>query len=184
MAVRKKKVTKKNGKVTVVGENTITSTTLAKAVDAVLRAKADEKTAKATVSKESKVITNIVDPYRDAEAKAGRYTKSYTVVGDTGEIKTVYSDSYTVKDADAAKALLPSDLLQERTRISVRSEVNDNDALQAELRNLLGDHFGKFFEENTVTTVVPGFDEKIYDTKTDLSEVRKVIVPKKSYVRT
>jgi len=84
--------------------------TVKKAVDQVIKAKAAKAAAEADQAAGETVIIGSVGPQYDSLARAGKFTKSLLVEGNTGSVTFVTSDSFSVpqtaEEQEALKELL------------------------------------------------------------------------------
>lgn len=149
------------------------------AADLVNEAKAEAKAAAAKLKVNETVVIDYVKPIQDKEGYAHCHSKSYEVVGNDGSVKFVSANKFSVSadDEKNLKELLGEDGFEKRFEktesLSAKAVVFKNEKLQAELLELLGDKFSKFFEYKSGLKVKPDFDKMQYElNEDDLADVR------------
>ena len=139
------------------------------AVDLVNEAKAEAKAAAAKLKVNENVVFDYVKPIQDREGYAHCYSKSYEVPGNDGSVKFVSANKFSVSgdDEENLVELLGQDGFDKRFEknesLSAKAVVFKNEELQAELLELLGDNFSKFFEYKATLKVKPDFDKMQYE---------------------
>jgi hypothetical protein len=149
------------------------------AADNVNQAKVDAKAAAATLKVNEAVIFDYVKPIQDREGYAHCHSKSYEVPGNEGSVKFVSANKFSVSgdDEENLVELLGQDGFDKRFEknesLSAKAVVFKNEELQAELMELLGDKFSKFFEYNATLKVKADFDKMQYElNEDDLADMR------------
>lgn len=159
---------------------TLTATPeVATTVDQYQEAKAQEKQAQAVMEVTGAVITGFVREAQDRDGFAGKFTGSYSVMGEKSTAKVVYANKYTLSADDGpqlAQILGPNfeAMVSKKFTVKLKDEVFESEAKQAELMALLGDSFAEFFETKVALAVCEGFNREIYRvlTPADLENLR------------
>lgn len=169
----------------------ITDSNVSSAIADFIDAQGREKSAKADKEFAGATVIEHVRAIQDKKALKGDFHKSYQVKSDSGNVKFVTADKFSVNDEDEdnLKNLLGESydsLLEEKVSVTLKAEIFEDEKKQTELMNLLGDKFAEFFDVNTKLQAVKGFDEKIYqavDSQAKLDEVRTYAKQNKPSVR-
>ena len=78
------------------------------------------------------------------------------------------------------------EFIKEKLEVVLKEEVFQNEALQNELMELLGDSFSKFFNTFTSLKVQDDYDEKVYSfakTAKKLADIRVLVEPSKAALK-
>lgn len=100
---------------------------------------------------------------------SGKTDGTLDVISEDGQskVKFIQMDKIKVGDIEAAKATvgqaIVDGLAKLKTTVTLKAEVLENDALQAELTALMGNSFAKFFEVKNEWKAVEGAKNKIYE---------------------
>jgi len=137
------------------------------AVDHYVEHKKKMKEHKAEMDAAGDVILDYADAERDKDGFAGNYSKSYDVHGNTEEVKYVTSNRYSINanDEELLKEMLTgrfAEFIEVLFNVELKPEVLENEELQNELMELIGDKFSKFFTTTKTLRVADDFDRKIY----------------------
>jgi hypothetical protein len=137
------------------------------AVDEYQEAKATFKKAEATMNHNGDIIQDFVRQVQDTAAYAGRYHGSYAVQGNVHQVKAVYQNKYSINAEDEGELttlLGPyfDSLITRKPSVKLKVEVFENEELQAELMELIGERFGDFFEATVSLGVCEDFSRLIY----------------------
>ena len=137
------------------------------AVDTFVVRKRLMKEHKAEMDLAGDTIIDYAEGERDKDGFAGKFSKSYTLHGHTEEIKFVTSNRYSLNanDEEVLRELLGgkfAELIEETFDVELKPEVLEDEELQAELMDLIGDKFSKFFTTKKTLRVADDFDRNIY----------------------
>jgi hypothetical protein len=107
------------------------------------------------------------------------------------KVKFIIIDKVKVGDIEAAKANLGQDIVDKlatlKTVVTLKEEVLENETLQAELTEKLGDSFAKFFEVKQEWKAVKGAKTKMYELankdKGLLSRIKMFFTPCKPSIK-
>jgi hypothetical protein len=161
------------------------------AVDAFIEAKKAKKIAEAEMSANGATIIEHVREIQDKDGFAGKFSKSYDVLGSDGKVLYTATNRYSISEDDEEEiAEILGDnvdrLVDEEHEVKLRSEVLKDEALQEELLSLIGaENFTKFFTTKRKLTVAEDFDRAVYDhtTKDELEALRTFIKGAKPSLR-
>jgi len=149
------------------------------AVDDYLAAAKAEKEAKAEMGAAKDVIVDFVQPVQDEDGCKGKFRTSYTVKGKKkgNKAKFISSNRWTINadDVEDLQELLGEhfeEMIDQQFKVNLKSEVFENQGLQDELMELVGDRFADFFDTITDVKVKEGFDKMLYKAVDDLDELR------------
>lgn len=160
------------------------------AVDAFNAAKVEKKNAEAKMVLHGEVVMNHVRPIADADGFKGAFKNSYDVPGETGKVKVVYANKFSINPED--KNLIAeilgakfAELIKEKYQVTLKQEVLEDEEKSAELERLLGDRFAEFFDVTKSLAVAADFDEKIYGAvnRDELTDLRNFVKQAKPSLR-
>ena len=137
------------------------------AVDSYVNAKAAEKTAKASMDVAGTVIIEHTREVQDKDGFAGKYNGSYQVKGNLHTVKFISTNRFSInpEDEPELRQLLGDafdELFVTDFKVTLKPEVFEDDNLQGQLMNLIGEHFGTFFDTVKSLKVCERFDELVY----------------------
>jgi len=140
---------------------------VAEAVDTYQEAKTNWKQAEAQMNASAETIMAFVQERQDTDGFAGRYQGSYAVVGNRHQVKVIYANKYSLNSQDEGElaGLLGESfeaLVEKKFSVKLRTEIFEDENLQAELMALVGERFADFFETTVSLGVVEGFSREIY----------------------
>jgi hypothetical protein len=148
---------------------------VAAAVDQYQESKVNYKQAEAAMGAAAQIIMDFVGKHQDEDGYAGHYQGSYAVLGvketDQGtkkhQAKVIYANKFSINPEDEAELaeILGEHfegMINKQFSVKLRAEVLEDEALQAELLDLIGDRFRDFFETTTSLSVADGFSREIY----------------------
>jgi len=160
------------------------------AVDEHVKAKAQEKEAKAVKDSTGETILAFVNNVQDTDGFDGKFRNSYAVRGHQTTIKFVSQNRASINAADEEqiKELLGQDfdsLIERRMTVKLKDEVLEDEALQQALMDAIGDQFAVYFEVETKLAVKEGFDQNVYRviSKENLPVLRTFVRPYKPALR-
>lgn len=137
------------------------------AVDHYVKHKKLMKEHKADMEQASDVIIEFGEEHQDKEGFNGNFRKSYKVQGNKEEVSFVSSNRYSLdsSDEETLRALVDGkfeELFEEVFDVELRPEVLQDEKLQAEFMELVGEQFGKFFVTRKTLKVADEFDKNVY----------------------
>lgn len=141
----------------------------------------DKKAAEADIKIFGSEIIDFAREHQDKEAFHGSYRKSYKIKGkDDDSVKFVTSDRFSIDSEDEAeiKKILKKDFssfIEEKFNVNIKPEIFENEDLQKEFMELIGNRFDEFFETELSLATVKDFDQSIYQAVSDqdsLDELR------------
>jgi hypothetical protein len=140
---------------------------VAEAVDAYMDAKIAMKQNEAVIDSTGTVIEGFVRQQQDEDGFKGLYQGSYAVMGNYHQAKVIFQNKYSLSadDQEQLAAILGDnfdDLITRNYNVKLRAEVFQDEALQAELMELVGERFGEFFETEIKLGVCENFTKLIY----------------------
>jgi hypothetical protein len=140
---------------------------VAQAVDDYQEAKIQYKMAEATMDQAGTILQEFVRQHQDEDGFKGHYQGSYAVMGIKHQAKVVYANKFTInpEDKDSLREILGENydyLLSERYSVKLKAAVFEDEALQAELMELVGERFGDFFDTEVKLTTCENFSQAIY----------------------
>lgn len=147
---------------------TLTATPeVAEAVDKYQESKINHKQAEAAMNDAGETIMAFVRDHQDAEGFEGRYQGSFAVIGNRHQAKVIYQNKFSINPEDEGEltSILGDrfdTLIQKKYSVRLKAVVLDDEELQAELMDLIGERFGDFFETTASLTVAEGFAKEIY----------------------
>jgi len=162
------------------------------AVDEYIDAKTRETMAKAEKDMAETVIQEFTIGVQDADGYTGNFRNSYAVPGKIpgNQVKYVSSNRFSINAADRDRLQdtlgnMYENMMEEEYTVKLRPEVFQNEELQSELMNLVGDRFEEFFETVLSLKVKEEFDRKLYQVvgAGDLPELRTFCKPYKAALR-
>ena len=138
------------------------------AVAKFVRAKAENKKSKADMDASGDEIITFVRSRQDDDGFKHCFRNSYAVPGEDGsQVKFVSTNRYSINpdDAEELQQILGDeygDMILEKFQVNLKEEVLENEDLQGELMELIGDRFSEFFETKQSLAVAEGFDGRVY----------------------
>jgi len=139
------------------------------AVDLYIDAKEREKIATAEKDASGQVIMDFVKPVQDTDGFKGAFRHSYGVPGTKPQNKVTFVSSnrfsLSGEDADKIEEILGKhfpEMIQKKFQVKLKEVVLSDEALQAELMELIGEKFGDFFDTEVSLAVKEGFDQRVY----------------------
>ncbi len=139
------------------------------AVDKVIEAKKSEKSAKSTISVYGAIVIDFTRTAQDTDGFKKKFQNSYAVPGTKEEnvLKCISSNRFTInaEDDEALQELLGKDYedcINKKYGVKLTTEAMEDEALMAELMELVGDRFTDFFETTVALSVKEKFNERIY----------------------
>jgi hypothetical protein len=140
---------------------------VAQAVDDYQEAKIQYKMAEATMDQAGTILQEFVRQHQDQDGFKGHYQGSYAVMGIKHSAKVVYANKFTLngEDKDNLKEILGEHydyLLSEKYSVKLKGSVFEDEALAAELMELLGDRWGDFFDTEVKLSVCEDFSRVVY----------------------
>jgi len=137
------------------------------AVDEYQEAKATFKMAEATLNHNGEIIQDFVRQVQDTTGFAGRYQGSYAVMGNIHQAKVIYANKFSINSEDEGElvAILGENfdaLIEKKFSVKLKAAVFEDEALQAELMELVGERFGDFFETTVSLGACDDFSQLIY----------------------
>jgi hypothetical protein len=150
------------------------------AVDKLVRAKEAEKKAKAEKAMAETAIIDWARQKQDEDGKNDDYQKSYIVPGNDEQVKFITSSKYSINadDQEEIQKLLGEhfeSLIESKFKVTLKPEVLEDDEMQAELFELIGERLPEFFDTTTYLQAHEDFGRKIYKVDVDLAEVRMFV---------
>jgi len=135
----------------------------------------NKKTAEAEMKILGSEIIDFARQHQDEEAFNGNYRKSYKLEGESDSVKFVTSDKFSIDPEDEAeiKKILKknfSSYIEEKFKVNIKPEIFENEDLQKEFMELIGDRFNEFFETELSLATVKDFDQSIYQAVSDQAE--------------
>ncbi|MFZ5452454.1 MAG: hypothetical protein ACOZF2_11390 [Thermodesulfobacteriota bacterium] len=137
------------------------------AVDDYQEAKTTYKMAEATMNHAGEILMEFVRQAQDQEGFAGRFNGSYAVMGVKHQAKVVFANKYSLNSEDEGElaAILGENfdsLIEKKFSVKLKEQVFTDEALQAELMELVGERFADFFESTVSLGVCDSFNQLIY----------------------
>lgn len=137
------------------------------AVDDYQEAKTTYKMAEATMNHAGEILMEFVRQAQDQEGFAGRFNGSYAVMGVKHQAKVVFANKYSLNSEDEGElaAILGENfdsLIEKKFSVKLKEQVFTDEALQAELMELVGERFADFFESTVSLGVCDNFNQLIY----------------------
>lgn len=149
-------------------ERTLQATEEIKAeIDRYVKSKKNMKVAKSEMEHSEATIIDFIRPHQDEDGRKHKFSTSYAVEGNEEKVKFVSSNRYSINaedDGKIAEILGESydELIKHNHTVKLKDEVMENDALQEQLMELIGDEFATFFETVTKLGVETDFNRNIY----------------------
>ena len=178
------KAAKKNGAVILTPPQKIRE-----AIDELVRWKAEEKKAKAEKEACEGDILPWTKEQQDQMALKGNFTKSFKVLGVKETVTFVASDKFSPIQEENIHFLQEimgkefNNLVTQKTTVTLKEEVMNDESLQEELMELIGDRFAKFFTASVQHVVVDGFDQKVYGLGKKVEQVREFVKQTKASLK-
>lgn len=112
-------------------------------------------------------IIDFGEEHQDKEGFNGNFRKSYKVQGKKEVVSFVSSNRYSLdsSDEETLRTLVDGkfeELFEEVFEVELRPEVLQDEKLQAEFMELVGEQFGKFFVTRKTLKVADEFDKNVY----------------------
>jgi len=141
-----------------------------KAVDDLIKLKAEKAALDQTIKETEDTIVQAVRPQQIKLAQTCKYSKSFSVMGNKGEVTYTTSDRFTVpKEGDAQTALKDflgartDEVLETKREIVLKKEAAENKALIAKIMTAIekaGVTIGDVFEVTDTTVTTKDMDER------------------------
>lgn len=136
-------------------------------VDQHKAAKKKKKEAEAVISQTGAELIKHTRKTQDADGFGGDFHNSYELPGNDGSLKFVSTNRFSINPDDEAQireilGLNFDDLIEEKHSVSLRPEIFEDENLQQELMNAVGDRFSQFFETKKSLVVKDDYDRKVY----------------------
>jgi hypothetical protein len=137
-------------------------------VDALVKAKATEKKAKADISLHGGIVIGFTQDHQDTDGFKNKFQNSYLIPGnDDNQIKCISSNRFTInsEDAGALQELLGDEydeMVKTKYGMTMTEEFMESEELQKELMEMVGERFSQFFKTTVSLSVKEKFNEKIY----------------------
>ena len=134
-------------------------------------------------------IIEFGEEHQDNEGFNGNFRKSYKVKGNKETVSWVSSNRYSLDsdDEETLRALVEEkfeELFEEVFDVELRPEVLQNEELQAEFMELIGEQFGKFFVTRKTLKIADDFDKNVYKlSKKKLANLRAYVKQYKPSLR-
>ena len=140
---------------------------VAQAVDDYQEAKIQYKMAEATMDQAGTILQEFVRQHQDEDGFRGHYQGSYAVMGIKHQAKVVYANKFTINPEDDSQLqeLLGENyeyLITKRFSVKLKAAVFEDEALQAELMELVADRFSDFFDTEVKLSTCDNFSQIIY----------------------
>jgi hypothetical protein len=137
------------------------------AVDDYQEAKTTYKMAEATMNHAGEILMEFVRQAQDQEGFAGRFNGSYALMGVKHQAKVIFADKYSLNSEDEGElaAILGENfdsLIEKKFSVKLKEQAFTDEALQAELMELVGERFADFFESTVSLGVCDSFNQLIY----------------------
>ena len=152
-------------------------------VDEFVEWKNREKEAKAEKDSREGSILEYAEKIRDDEGFNGNYQKSYRVAGINSVVTVVSADKFSkIRDEEVPKIreLLGKrvdEFIQSNPKVSLKQEIFSDEKLQKALMDLIPkERFGEFFDSTVETTVVEGYDRKVYTLSRKIVDALRQLV--------
>jgi hypothetical protein len=164
-------------------------------VDTIIQVKAKIAELEAVQADAEEAIRTHVRPQQDELGFKGDYSKSFSVLGNTGEVVYVTSDKYSVPQGDAEveemKKILGAKydaLIESRRTVTLLPEAAENADLITKLCAVIekaGMDVGQVFKVEDKLATVKGTDEKVYTllTPKQLEGFRTVVRQVKASIK-
>lgn len=159
------------------------------AVDQYIEAKNNETMAKAEKEAAGAIVMDFTSGVQDGDGYKGNFRNSYAVPGTKpgNQVKYVSSNRFSINadDADEIKSMLDDlydEMIQEDYVVKLKPEVFENEELQDELMELIGDRFEAFFDNVVTLKVKENFNGRIYqavEAGEELEQLRTFCKPYK-----
>jgi len=138
-------------------------------VDKYLEAKAARDQAQAVMDENEPDIVEYCRAQQDRDGFKGQFRKSYQVLGIAKSLRYTTQNRFTMgnqtQDREDLKNLLGKhfdEVIKTEQQLEVRPEVFNDEALMAELLDIMGDRFTKFLRYTWKMTARPDADQYIY----------------------
>lgn len=146
------------------------------AVDDYVKAKTVSKKCEAQMDRCGNEVREYVIGVQDTDGNMGRFSGSYQVMGNKESTKFVSVNKYSINadDKDEIQSILGDDygrLIEENYTVKLKPEVFEDENMSAFLMELIGEHFGDFFETVVSLKAKAGFNSSIYHTVDNTEEL-------------
>jgi len=136
-------------------------------------------------------IAEYTQGIQDDRAFKGDFNNSYKIPTGEQQLMVTTKNVFKINPEDESKIRKMfgdrfPDFIKEKLEVVLKEEVFENEVLQNELMNLLGDDFSKFFNTFTSLKVQEDYDENIYafaKTPKKLADIRVLVEPSKSALK-
>jgi len=141
-------------------------------VDQHKAAKKKKKEVEATISQTGAELIKHTRKTQDSDGFDGDFHNSYELPGNNGSLKFVSTNRFSINPDDETqiREILGSNfdnLIEVKHNVTLRNEVFEDENLQQELMNAVGDCFSQFFETKKTIVVKDEFDRKVYQVVDD-----------------
>lgn len=159
------------------------------AVDDFVKHKKLMKEHKADMEAAGDVVIVYGEEHQDKEGFNGDFRKSYKVQGKKEEVSFISSNRYSLNsdDEEILRTLVEGkfeELFEEIFDVELRPEILQDEKLQAEFMELIGEQFGKFFVTRKTLKVTDDFDKNVYKlNKKKLANLRAYVKQYKPSLR-
>ncbi len=158
-----------------------------------LNAKREMKAAEGTFRSEEGPLLEHCLNRQDIDGLAGNFSGSYTVLTEDGKTKATFicQDKFSINPdiIDTLKVMLGDQYAVEvksKPVVTLKPEVFEDAALKAELTNLIGPSFSKFFQTVMKYELKEGFDERLYKLASNaasVAQLRSICGKSKPYIK-
>lgn len=136
-------------------------------------------------------IAEYTQGIQDTRAFAGEFNNSYKIPAGDSDVMVTTKNVFSINAEDESKIKKLfgkkfDSLIKEKLEVVLKDEVFQNENLQNELMELLGDDFSKFFNTFTTLKVQEDYDENVYlfaKTPEILADIRVLVKPSKSAIK-
>lgn len=159
------------------------------AVDQYVKHKKLMQEHKAEMEAAADPIIEFGEEHQDDEGFNGNFRKSYKIKGDKETVSWISSNRYSLNsdDEETLRTLVAGkfeELFEEAFDVELRPEVLQDEKLQAEFMELVGEQFGKFFVTRKTLKIAEDFDKNIYKlSKKKLANIRAYVKQYKPSLR-
>jgi hypothetical protein len=159
---------------------------VAEAVDAYQEAKVAFKQAEAVMDSTGTVIQEFVRQQQDQDGFAGKYQGSYAVIGNYHQAKVIFANKYSLsaEDEEQLAEILGENydnLINKKFNVKLKSTVFEDEALQGELMDLVGERFADFFDTEVKLGVCDDFSKIVYQALPDTEHLENLRTFAKQY---
>jgi hypothetical protein len=144
---------------------------------------------------EQPILSTCIDKMH-ADGLAGHFNHSYKLIGDDNKTAATFCSvdkfnlSQETENVNAIKNCLTPEVYKEEAKetptVTLRSIVYEDESLQKELAEIMGDKFVKFFETKIRYSLKSGFNERIYKiakTEVKLKEIEALVGQNKPFIK-